>query len=396
MASKKQIIIPIVVLLAGVGGMTAFSAMKKPPEEKKQVDLTPIVTVKDVELTALNLNVSSYGIVQPKYETEIVAQVSGAIVSLSDDFVRGGFIKKGQLLATIDPSDYEAALIDAQANHASAVAALEIEKAQGQVAEREWQRIKDISPTELSLRRPQLAQEMAKVKASEAAVKRATRNLERTKITSPYDAMIADRQIGLGSYMSVGKKLGKLLNIAVAKVRLPVADNQLQYLIASGVQADVVLSSDYSGVKQQWQAKIVRSEGVIDDSSRMNYLVAEINDPYGLQSGKRPIRYGTYVNADIHGIELNNVTLVARHLVNDAQVAVLDNENKLRYKSVDILRQQGSQVVISAGLVKGDKIITSALDFPVAGMSLSLNIDMPDDSNEQSKVEGETQIALKD
>ena len=393
MATKKQIIIPAIILVGGVLGMMAFSAMKKPPEEKAEIDLTPIVAVEEVTLQPLNLDVYSHGVVQPKFATDLVAQVSGQIVELSEHFVRGGFIKKGQVLAIIDPNDYEAALIEADASLATAQAALELEKAQGKVAEKEWQRIKDTSPTELSLRKPQLAQEMAKVKAAEASVKRAKRNLERTKIISPYDAMIANREIGLGSYVGVGSNLGKILNVAVAKVRLPVADNQLQFLTASGEQAKVTLTSDYAGVKQQWHAEIARSEGVIDDSSRMNYLVAEIVDPYGLASGELPLRYGSYVNATITGMKVTKVALVPRYLVSDSKVAVYSTDSKLVYKEVTILRQQGAQVVVSEGLVDGDMIIKSALDFPVAGMKLAL---APKEVPISPKDEGDTQLALKD
>ena len=160
MTRKKQIFIPFVILIAGILTFVLFSSMKKPPEEKEEVDNTPIVAVEPISLAPLTLQVDSYGVVEPKYETELVAQVSGQIVELSDTFVRGGFIKKGQLLARIDPNDYEAALIDAEATMASARASLETERAQGQVAEREWKRITDTSPTELSLRKPQLAQEI--------------------------------------------------------------------------------------------------------------------------------------------------------------------------------------------------------------------------------------------
>ncbi|TRX54046.1 efflux RND transporter periplasmic adaptor subunit [Thalassomonas sp. M1454] len=393
MATKKQIIIPALILVVGVCAMVVFSSMKKPPEEKAEIDLTPIVAVEEISLQPVNLDVYSHGVVQPKFSTDLVAQVSGQIVELSEHFVRGGFIKKGQVLAVIDPSDYEAALIEADANLATARAALELEKAQGKVAEKEWQRIKDTSPTELSLRKPQLAQEMAKVKAAEASVKRAKRNLERTKIISPYDAMIESREIGLGSYVGVGKNLGKILNVAVAKVRLPVADNQLQFLIASGEKAKVILTSDYAGVKQQWHAEIVRSEGVIDDSSRMNYLVAEISDPYGLASGELPLRYGSYVNAVIKGAKASNVAMVPRHLVADSKVAVFSPDSKLVYKDVTILRQQGSQVIISAGLNDGDLIISSALDFPLAGMKLAL---APENQEQPATQEAETQLALKD
>ena len=396
MATKKQIFIPIVVLAVGAAAMAGFSALRKPPEEKKDVDLTPIVAVQEVSLQNVNLDVKSHGIVQPKYETEMVAQVSGQITTLSEDFVRGGFIKKGQVLATIDDSDYIAALIEAEANHASAIASLELEKAQGKVAEKEWQRIKDSSPTELSLRKPQLAQEMARVKASEAAIRRAKRNLERTKITAPYDAMIANRTVGLGSFVTVGTKLGKLLNVAVAKVRLPVADNELQFLLENGDNALVTLTSEYSGKTQTWQATIARNEGVIDDSSRMNYLVAEIEDPYGLRSGDKAIKYGTYVNALITGASLEKAILVPRHLVNDNKIAVLNDDLTLSYRDINIVRQQGKKVVVSDGLEGGDRIITSALDFPISGMQLAITQGSKAEPKQpELKSEAETQIANK-
>ena len=284
MTRKKQIIVPIAILAAGILLFVGLSAMKKPPEEKAEVDNTPIVAVELVTVAPMTLTVDSYGVVKPKYETELVAQVSGQIVDLSPIFVRGGFINKGQLLARIDPNDYKAALIEAQANMASARAALEKERAQGQVAEREWKRITDTSPTELSLRKPQLAQELARVKSAQAAVLRAKRNLERTEIRAPYDAMIESRNIGLGSYVGTGSMVGKLLGTDVAEVRLPVADNQLQFLLGNGVNSQVQLKGTFAGIDTQWHAQIARSEGVIDNKSRMSYLVAEINDPYRLNT----------------------------------------------------------------------------------------------------------------
>jgi len=390
---KKQIIVPIAILATGILLFVGFSAMKKPPEEKAKVDNTPIVAVEQVTVAPMNLTVDSYGIVKPKYETELVAQVSGQIVELSPTFVRGGFVRKGQLLARIDPNDYNAALIDAEADMASARAALEKERAQGQVAEREWKRITNTSPTELSLRKPQLAQELARVKSAQASVLRAKRNLERTEIRAPYDAMIDSRNIGLGSFVGTGNMLGKLLGTDIAEVRLPVADNQLQFLIANGVNSQVQLNGTFAGIDTQWQATIARSEGVIDNKSRMSYLVAEINDPYLLNvkdDAKSPLRFGSYVNAEIIGLKLSQATLIPRYLVNDGRVAILDNESKLHYATIDIVRQEGANVVVDNGLINGDQLIISALDYPVDGMKLML----PGESLEQSDEEQpETQIA---
>jgi len=390
---KKQIIVPIAILATGILLFVGFSAMKKPPEEKAKVDNTPIVAVEQVTVAPMTLTVDSYGIVKPKYETELVAQVSGQIVELSPTFVRGGFVSKGQLLARIDPNDYNAALIDAEADMASARAALEKERAQGQVAEREWKRITNTSPTELSLRKPQLAQELARVKSAQASVLRAKRNLERTEIRAPYDAMIDSRNIGLGSFVGTGNMLGKLLGTDIAEVRLPVADNQLQFLIGNGVNSQVQLKGSFAGVDTLWQAQIARSEGVIDNKSRMSYLVAEINDPYSLNvkdDAKSPLRFGSYVNAEIIGLELSQATLIPRYLVNDGRVAILDNESKLHYATIDIVRQEGANVVVDNGLINGDQLIVSALDYPVDGMKLMLPGELLEQSGEE---QSETQIA---
>ncbi|MEC4723976.1 efflux RND transporter periplasmic adaptor subunit [Shewanella sp. D64] len=394
MATKKQIILPIAVLLVGLGGFAALSVMKKPPEEKAEVDNTPLVAIKKIEMKPMIFSVGSYGVVKAKYETELVSQVYGEIVFLSNTFVRGGFVKKGDILAKIDPSDYDADLIDAEASLASARAALVQERAFGKVAEEEWKRIKDGVPTELSLRKPQLAHEIAKLNSSEAGLKRALRNVERTIIKAPFDALIESRNIGLGSYVSQATVVGKLLSTAEAEIRLPLADKEIQYLSNKGKDANVELIADFGGKKQQWFGKIVRSEGVIDSRSRMTYLVAEVIDPYGLKTDKNELRYGTYVTANIAGNNAGNVTVLPRHLVINGTIAILDEDKKLRYKPVNVIRQFGAEVVISEGLEPGMKVITSALDYPIEGMQLAL----PEDKilQHDDTQESETQLAMEE
>lgn len=410
MAHKKQIILPIAILVVGIIAYFGFSSLKTPPEVKAEVDNTPIVIVENIVVAPMILNVSSYGIVKPKYETSLVAQVYGEIVELSDVFVRGGFVKKGQLLARIDPNDYHAALIDAQANMASARAALEKEVAQGKVAEREWKLITDTSPTELSLRKPQLAQELARVKSAQASVLLAERNLQRTEIKAPYDAMIDNRMIGLGSFVSVGTQIGKLLGTAIAEVRLPVADNELQFLIDQGHNAKVKLVGSYAGKTVEWLANIARNEGVIDNKSRMTYLVAEIKNPYllkGILAEKNvtvntnitntnasnivPLRFGAYVKAEILGVEIAHASILPRYLVVDDKVAILDSDSKLHYATIELVRQQGANVVVSNGLIDGDRLIVSALDYPVDGMKLAL---VSDKKEQQDPVDKKTQVQV--
>ncbi|MBB1267949.1 efflux RND transporter periplasmic adaptor subunit [Shewanella sp. SR44-3] len=376
MATKKQIILPIAVIGLGIAGLVGISALKEPPAEKPKVDNTPLVSVEEINYQPMTFSVSSYGVVSAKYQTELISQVNGEILYLSESFVKGGFVKQGDILAKIDPSDYESDLLDAQATLASSRASLVQEKANVKVAEKEWAQITNGTPTALSLRKPQLAQEIARQKSAEAGLNRAKRNLERTVIRAPYDALIASRAIGLGSYVSKGSIIGSTLSTDKAEVRLPLADKEIQFLHNMGIGAKVTLAGNFAGSAQQWHGKIVRSEGVVDNKSRMTYLIAEIVDPYGLQQTAplhtNELRYGTYVTAKIDGSHAGNVAVVPRHLIVNGQIAILDTDKTLRYKSVNIIRQQGADVVIAEGIENGASLITSALDYPVEGMKLAL------------------------
>ncbi|MGJ8691011.1 MAG: efflux RND transporter periplasmic adaptor subunit [Thalassotalea sp.] len=400
MTRKKQIIVPIAILAIGIGAFAVFSGMKKPPAEKAKVDTTPIVSVQAITLMPMTLKVKSHGVVKAKFETELVAQVSGELIELSADFVRGAFVKKGQVLAKIDPNDYQAALINAEAILASAKASLEQEIAHGKVAEHEWKRIKASSPTQLSLRKPQLAKELSNVKAAEAGVLIAKRNLERTEIKAPYDALIENRSLGLGAYISKGVMIGRVMATDIAEIRLPVAENQLRFLVEQGRAANVEITGSYAGEVTTWQAEIVRSEGVIDQQSRMNYLVAEIKDPYGLVDGKKAIRFGSYINAQIVGETVTNVAVIPRYLLLDNGVPVLDNDNKLRFVDVEIIRQEGKNIIVANGLENGDQLITSALDYPLHGMQLALaeklELESEQDQTEEALASTTTLASVKE
>ena len=149
-----------------------------------------------------------------------------------------------------------------------------------------------------------------------------------------------------------------------------------------------------------WPANIARSEGVIDNKSRMSYLVAEIHDPYALaNSNETPIRFGSYVKAKILGLEIAQATRVPRYLVDNNRVAILDAESKLHYSEIDIVRQDGQNVIVSNGLSHGDQLIVSALDYPIDGMKLALITDVPEEDAEEQQdesMEDSSQVALND
>ena len=368
-ATKKKIFFPIFVLLIGIGAFVLLQSTKAPAEKKDKKVHVPYVSVEAVTVEPLQLVARSQGEVMSRYETFLASEVSGVIVDITPEFVNGGIIKKGELLAQIDPFDYDVRVQQANANLASARAAFIQERAQGQVAEAEWATISNAKPSELGLRKPQQEQALAAVKASEAALTQAKKDLERTEIRAPFDALVRVRSISPGQFVSIGNPLGQLMDISVAEVRLPVNQGDFAILKNRGELAEVDFYGQSYGKDTMWKGQIVRDEGMIDADSRMTYLVAQVNDPYGLHTNKPRLPFGTYVTADVKGAIVDGVRIPRRLFVNKKLPLIKDNT--LRFADVTQLKQDGKFTIVSGGLETGDLLLISTLDAPVEGMAVT-------------------------
>lgn len=180
--------------------------------------------------------------------------------------------------------------------------------------------------------------------------------------------------------------MGVLNATSVAEIRLPVADHELRYLNNNGIDATVTLSAKVAGQPVSWQGKIVRSEGVVDNKSRMTYLVAQVRAPY--QDQAQPLRFGTYLTAQIQGISVANAMRIPRHLVHDGKVALLDHNQQLTFKPISVIREVDGYAIATEGLTDGQQLITSALEYPSEGMQLRLD--------SSPVIAPDTQLALKE
>jgi RND family efflux transporter MFP subunit len=366
-----------------VAGLIAINKARRPERKEEAVQATMVDAI-PVERVSLNLSVFSQGSVAPRTETTLVAEVSGIIVNVSPNFVAGGFFRKGETLLEIDPSDYQAGLKRAQANLASRKAQFSEQKARADQALKDWKNMgRQGEPSDLTLRKPQLAEAMANVQAAEADLQKAQRDLERTRIKLPYDGLVRTKKADIGQYVAPGTPLGVTFNIDTAEIRLPLSANDVSYLDlpsatdpADKPKLQVTLTTESSGIRGQWQAEIIRTEGVIDEKSRVTYAVAQVVDPYGVlgQSQQAELKVGTFVRAEIQGLRANNVFKLPRSVLRaDNTVLVANAERKLEIRQVTVLRAEPRSVYIREGIVDGDMVITTTLDAAIPGTQLAIS-----------------------
>ena len=386
MAKFFKFMLPLILIVMSLAMVGMLVVYKNSQRAERKPESTQAILVDTVvaEITSLKLSVNSQGTVRPRTETTLVAEVSGKIVSVSADFVAGGFFHEGDVLLQIDPSDYQAGLKRANAALASKRAKLADETARSEQALKDWQNMgKTGKPSDLGLRIPQMADAKANVSAAEADVAKARRDLERTSITVPYDGLVRQKSVDIGQYVTPGTRLGVTFAIDTAEVRLPLTNNDMKYLqLPSGMAAKseirsfppVTLSTERAGNSDHWQARIIRTEGVVDETSRVVYAVAQIVDPYGVLglSQQKELKVGTFVNAEIEGLPADNVIVLPRYVLrSDQTVMVINENNELEILPVEVLRSQPKKVYISSGINAGDRVITTTLDAPVPGTKLT-------------------------
>lgn len=373
--------IVVVMIMSGI-------AKSKRPDIKDTSSQALRVDAIPAKVATLNFSVFSQGSVRPRTETTLVAEVPGKIVSVSSNFIAGGFFRQGETLLQIDPSDYQTALLRAQAVLAARKAQLSDQQARSDQALKDWRNMgRKGEPSDLTLRIPQLAEAKASVQAAEAELKEAERDLERTRIRVPYDGLVRSKKVDVGQFVSPGTPLGVTFAIDIAEIRLPLSGSDIAYLdLPSATRLDrahrvpVTLVAESAGVSRQWQAEIVRTEGVVDESSRVTYAVAEFIDPYGVlgQSDQDELKMGTFVRAEIQGLRAEDVIVLPRALLQaDDTVLVANEERKLEVRPVTVLRAEPRTVYISEGLSGGELVITTTMDAPIPGTRLAVTGEDP-------------------
>ena len=374
----KKLIAPLLILALSAAIFVALVSNQPTLKTTAKEPVPVAVRALEINTGPMQLSVNSEGNVQPSVETKLVAQVAGEVIDVSDSLVAGGEFSKGDILLRLDLRDYEIAVTRSQA-------AMSRAEAEQRFAAEEAARIKSLYGDELaSIAELQNAERLlavanAALADAKAALMRATVDLERTVFRAPFNGRVRGENVDAGQFVAKGSMIATLYDTDRLQVRLPLADSQLAYLDASYAQtglagdtpANVLLTADYAGDTQTWSAKLLRTEGDISVKSRFLYVIVEV--PNTLSSNGVRLPVGLFVDAAIEGRTMDNLVSVPRTALRpDNSVMIINERNQLEFRDVSIFKLSDSDVLISEGLVSGERISTSPLQFVVEGMPVTV------------------------
>ena len=373
-----------VLLLLGGAGFAAWWLLTSAPEQETVLaePTRPTVEVITPEPGDVDVTMHGFGEVIPAREASIAPEVVGRVVEVGAAVEPGGFLDQGALLFRVDPSDYEVALAQAEADLAQARADLELERGRAVVAQQEWERFREtlsgVDETErssaLANREPQLRQAEARVQQAEAALALARLNLERTEVRAPFRATVIRETVEVGLRVGPDMTVVDLAGTDTFWVTVAVPPSQGSRLSTGdqrGAPRATVSVDGGLGDRSSRDARLVRVLPDVDPSGRMIRALVAIDDPLGRASDEDVIRLGDYASVAIDAGALIDAVELPRGAVRENdEIWVLSAESTLRVIPVTIRWRNDDTVVASAEFRPGDRVITSFLSDPVPGQSL--------------------------
>lgn len=362
------LLLPIVVI--GLGIFIMLTLLKTAPEPKRvQKPVTkPVVEILTLARENYQIQLRSQGSIEPRTQSQLVAEVRGKVRSVSDSFVEGGFFKAGETLLTLDDKDYHAAFAIAEADLAQAKVSLSQERARADQAMKDWTRLGGgEEANDLVTRKAFVDSAAASVAAAQARVTQAKLDLKRTRVKAPFDGRILEKKADVGQFVNTGSALAQVFAVDYAEIKLPLTDAAFAKL-PTDIPAKVTLSAQ-GNVRD---AKIVRVSGTVDTQSRQKSVIAELDDPYGLNGEVTALEIGSFVDAIISGAWLEDVYIIPANVIREGRFVLIEENGKLRRLAIEPVWETDSEVVVKTGLEPGMHLITTPLSYAVEGMSVKV------------------------
>lgn len=359
MKAGKIIIISLLILapLAWWGfNLMSSSDRGLPPLHTEMVDRGDV-----------SQRVVAHGSLQPVQKVTVGSQVSGIINELFVDF--NSMVRRGQVIAQIDPSTFEAEVSSARAEMESAEAGLELARMQ-------WKRVQELrerqflSPQEADQASANLRQAEAQVRVRRHALERAQRELSRTTITSPTDGMVISRDVDVGQTVAASLSAPILFEIAADLSQMQIHASVSEADIGVVIEGQRVIFQVDAYRGREFPGKVIQVRNaplLMDNVVHYETIIAVNNDDRLLKPGMTA--EVSIITDERHDVKrIRNTALRARLPDNirppDAPDEEGMNGQAFLYKDGEIIARRvstglsdGVHTEIIGGLDEGDELV---------------------------------------
>lgn len=443
---KWVILIPVI---AGIAALMALKKSSNPPVQEARLEQAQLVRVISAPLTTVIPTAKGHGTVRPSRTWEAVAQIKGKIVQKHPALQKGAILDAGSLILRIDPTDYELAIAQAEADiqatraqldeldakATNTEASLKIEQAALTLNRKELERKRQlvgkggISHSDLeSQERSLLAQQQsvqtqintlnlfpsqkalleAQLERHRASLATARRSLANTEIRLPFTSRIAEVNTEQGQYVREGEMLVAADDLDKAEIEIQIPINQMSHLMHASRAIDVLnlnpaeamqqtgLSAtatlQETGLSASWEARFARLSDTLDPKTRTVGVIVEVDKPYAnvLPGSRPPLVKGLFVQVTLAGRPRPDSLVVPRSALHAGHLYVVNEQQRLDIREVKVGMLQPGFATIEAGLKPAERVVISDLVPAIQGMLLKPVQDQATEEQLGRTARGET------
>ncbi|MDE5702912.1 MAG: efflux RND transporter periplasmic adaptor subunit [Bacteroides sp.] len=341
----------------------------------KTTGKVPEFAVITVNTTTANLTNSYPATIKGKQDVEIRPMVSGFITKLHVD--EGSVVRKGQVLFSIDPVQYQAAVNSAKAAVETAKAAVNTQELTVK-NKRELNQKNIISNYDLQMAENQLAQVKAQLAQAEAQLVNAKNNLSYTSVTSPSDGIVGTIPYRVGSLVSpsVATPLTTVADISEMFAYFSMTERQLLAMINEGGSIKEILDKMPSVHLQLIDGTIYADSGRVETiSGVIDQATGSVNMRALFPNQRNILRSGGTGNV-IFQNPMQNVIMIPQSATTEIQdkkfVFVVQEDNTLKNTEVQVFKlNDGKYYYVTNGLKAGDKIVMEGVQNLRTGVTIT-------------------------
>ncbi|MBW2585419.1 MAG: efflux RND transporter periplasmic adaptor subunit [Deltaproteobacteria bacterium] len=383
-----------VIVAAVAVAFILISTKEEPPRAEKPLEGT-LVEVIQIDASRHEVDLHAKGTVVPAKEIVLQAELGGRVVWQSPELVAGGRFKTDQPMVRIDPRDYQLAVEAYRSQVNRAKLDLSIEARRGEVAKREWNAFGEMDVSDeqraLAQREPQLEANRLALKAAQSALKKAQLDLSRATLRAPFNAMVVSENVDTGQLLSPQTAVARLVGTDEyhVQVSVPVASlrsARVRTADAPGSQVKIFQRVGQETIERP--GEVIRQLPDLDPGGAMARVLVNIENPLG-KRGDLPLLLGSFVDVSIGAQPIADAIRLPRvALRNGRNVYVMNDQDMLEIRDVQIVWTEPDAVLVTGGLGSNERIVTSRIATPVPNMLLRTANPAPEaapaDANKQA------------
>lgn len=343
-SGAKRLLAALGIVLLAACAVGALYAV--PPKAPAPASAPPPLALetRSVKPGEVVIPVHSQGQVRAARRIPLSLEVSGRVVETAAAFADGGRVAKGDVLLRLDPEPFDLEVTRRRNEVGAAELHLARTRAQARVA-----RGRNSNATPLARHEPQLEEALTRLAAAKAGLREARRRREEATLEAPFSGVLGEVQVETGQHLPAGQTLARLSGLEQMEVRLPVRDDWLALLgIKPGKEGSLAsvtvnLSGRFAGFEGHWNGRVARREGGLN-RNQMAYLVVVVNN----DGQTLPLEPGVFVRAELSGPAREGLAVLPREaLADDDAVWVMDDEQRVRRRTVTILHRDADHLYVS-------------------------------------------------